>query len=158
MGCHSVFHGRGAKEFLRYLCLCALLLVPATVLADEGEAPALAGKWTATDPPINFAHIAFGEINRHGEAVGYHHRANGVDPPSARVLRIVQPPDRDGVYRAQVAIGDSTTGAWVRKKAPSTFFPDAMSDKAVIDAVLAAFHEGHRRRDGQFVGDSGHNF
>ena len=59
------------------------------VLGDEGEAPALTGKWTTTDPPINFAHIAFGEINRHGEAVGYHHRSNGVDPPSARVLRIV---------------------------------------------------------------------
>ncbi len=118
----------------------------------------LAGKWTTTNPPINFAHIAFGEVNRHGEAVGYHHRANGVDPSSARVLRIVQPPDSHGVYRAKVEVSNPTTGAWVLKRAPSTFFADAMSDNAVIAAVLAAFHDGRRRRDGQFVGDSGHNF
>ena len=58
--------------------------------AREVGAPALAGKWTTTDPPINFVHIEFGEINRRGEAVGYHHRPDGVDPPEARVVRLEQ--------------------------------------------------------------------
>jgi hypothetical protein len=135
--------------------LLAVLLLPAGLLARD-RAPA--GRWTATDPPIDFAHIETGEINRRGEAVGYHHRPNGVDPPGARVLRIVQPADVNGVYRARVALFDPTSGAWIDKRASSTFFPDAMSDEQVIQAVLAAFHDGHVRRDGQFSGDSGDGF
>jgi EndoU nuclease-like protein len=137
--------------------LFALLavLLPAGLLARD-RAPA--GKWTATDPPIDFAHIQTGAINRRGEAVGYHHRPNGVDPPGARVLRIVQPADANGVYRARVALFDPTTGAWIDKRASSTFFPDAMSNDEVIEAVLAAFHHGQMRGDGEFSGDSGHGF
>ena len=108
----------------RFSCVIGLwallVLLPAGLSARE-LAPA--GKWTATDPPINIAHIQTGEINRRGEAVGYHHRSNGVDPPGARVLRIVQPPDANGVYRARVALRDPETGAWLDKRASSTFFP-----------------------------------
>jgi Bacterial EndoU nuclease len=145
------------RRLPRALGLFVLLtvLLPAGLFA-RGGAPA--GKWIATDPPIDFAHIETGEINRRGEAVGYHHRPNGVDPPGARVRRIVQPPDANGVYRARVALLDPATGAWLDKRASSTFFPDGMSDDDVIRAVLAAFHEGHVRRDGQFVGNSGEGF
>jgi hypothetical protein len=136
----------------------ALLLVPVALAARGFEAPWLAAKWSKSDPPINLAHIDYGEINRHGEAVGYHHRLNGVDPPGARVDRIVQPPDASGVYRARIALRDPMTGVWIDKKAPSTFFPDAMSDDEVIDAVLAAFQTGRRRGDGQFLGASGRGF
>ena len=138
--------------------LFALLLIPTAVTAHGFEAPWLAAKWTTSEPPINLLHIDYGEINRHGEAVGYHHRQNGEDPPGARVERIVQPPDASGVYRARVAVRDPMTGMWIDKKAPSTFFPDAMSDDEVISAVLAAFQAGHRRGDGQFIGASGHGF
>ena len=135
-----------------------VLLVPAALSARNAEAPGPTGKWTTTDPPINLAHIDYGEINRHGEAVGYHHRPNGVDPPGARVRQIVQPPDESGVYRARVTLRDPASGAWIDKKAPSTFFPDALSDNEVIDAVLAAFQGGRRRGDGQFIGASGRGF
>ena len=134
-----------------------LLLLAALPAASLAHAPA-ARKWTQTDPPINVAHIEKGEINRRGEAVGYHHRPNGLDPPGAKVVRIVQPPDANGVYRARVALRDPTTGAWIDKRAASTFFPDAMSDDAVIAAVLAAYHDGRMRRDGEFIGDSGQGF
>jgi hypothetical protein len=33
-----------------------------------------------------------------------------------------------------------------------------MSDPDVINAILAAFHDGRRRNDGQFVGPSGRGF
>src|SRR5262249_53387786 len=105
-------------KLLRFL---ALVLVPAAALARDAGALGSAGRWTATDPPINFVHIGFGEINRRDEAVGFHHRPNGVDPAAAQV---VQPPDANGVYRARVARRDPATGEWVRKKAPSTFYPD----------------------------------
>jgi hypothetical protein len=135
-----------------------LVLVPLAAFARDVEAPALAGKWTTTDPPINFVHIELGEINRRGEAVGYHHRPNGVDPPGARVVRVVQPPDSNGVYRARVMLRDPASGTWISKKAPSTFYPDAISPDEVVDAILAAFHAGDGRRDGQFVGPSGRGF
>jgi Bacterial EndoU nuclease len=138
--------------------LFALLLVPAALSARDLEAPGLTAKWTRSDPPINLAHIDYGEINGRGEAVGYHHRPNGVDPPGSRVRRIVQPPDASGIYRARVALRDPVTGMWIDKKAPSTFFPDAMSDDEVVEAVLAAFRAGDRRGDGQFIGASGRGF
>ncbi len=140
------------------LALCALLLIGLTGGSAREAAPPLVGKWTQTGPPINYLHIAAGEINRRGEAMGYHHRYGGVDPPGSRVLRIVQPPDASGVYRARVAIRDPETGEWIDKRAPSTFFPDAMTDEDVVAAILAAFHSGQRRLDGEFVGASGHGF
>jgi len=143
---------------LRFWALL-LALAPAAAPAPGVEAFAPADKWTATDPPINLVHIDRGEINRHGEAVGYHHRPNGEDPDGARVLRITQAPDSNGIYRAFVSIRDPATGAWVRKRAPSTFFPDAMSDPDLVNAIIAAFYGGgHRRNDGQFVGPSGRGF
>jgi EndoU nuclease-like protein len=136
-----------------------LVLLPAALSA---RAPPHAGRWTQTRPPIDLAHIDAGEVNRRGEPVGYHHRANGVDPPGARVLAIVQPPDADGVYRARVELRDPVTGAWLDKRAASTFFPDALSDAEVVDAVLAAFdaasNDGRLRRDGRFIGASGRGF
>jgi Bacterial EndoU nuclease len=141
-------------------CFLALVLVfaPAAAVGRDLEARAFSGKWTNTDPPINFVHIEYGEINRRGEAVGYHHRPNGDDPEGARVVEVVQPPDAKGVYRAQVALRDPATGAWVHKGAPSTFYPDSMTQGQVIEAILAAFKAGQFRPVGQFVGPSGHGF
>ena len=117
--------GGGAGVPVKAFALFALLVLPpVTLWAQPALAPSLAGKWTSTDPPINLAHIAYGEINRHGEAVGYHHRPNGVDPPGARVRQMVQMPDGSGVYRARVALRDPASGEWIDKKAPSTFFPE----------------------------------
>jgi hypothetical protein len=144
------------KRFSRAIGAWALLVLLSAGLSARDMAPA--GQWTATDPPINIANIQTGAINRRGEAVGYHHRPNGVYPPSARVLKILQPADTNGVYRARVALRDPETGAWIDKRASSTFFPDAMSDDEVVEAVLAAFHHGQIRGDGEFSGDSGYGF
>jgi len=144
-----------ARSLRGNLLAILLVLAPHFSFAREVEAPALAGKWTTTDPPINFVHIEFGEINRRGEAVGYHHRPNGVDPPGARVVQVVQPPDLNGVYRARVTLRDPANGAWIPKKGPSTFYPDAMTPDEVVDAILAAFHASEGRQYGQFVGPSG---
>jgi Bacterial EndoU nuclease len=147
-------------SFRHKVGICVLVLA----LAVAGAAPAReaatpwAGEWTASRPPIDIAHIETGEINRRGDAVGYHHRPHGVDPPGARVLRVTQRPDANGVYRARVAVRDPVSGEWIDKRASSTFFPDSMSVDAVIEAVLEAFHNGRKRRDGEFIGDSGHGF
>jgi len=143
---------------MRLLRLLALVLVPAAALSRDAAALRALGKWTAPNPPVNFVHIEFGEVNRRDEAVGFHHRTGGIDPPNARVLEIVQPPDFNGIYRAKVALRDRATGEWVRKKAPSTFYPDAMTAAEVIDAVLSAFRAADLRSGGKFVGPSGRGF
>jgi hypothetical protein len=150
---------RFVSRYFRRIGGGALLLILAWApVANPVDALAISGRWTATNPPINFSHIEFGEINRHGEAVGYHHRPHGVDPPDARVQHVVQMPDVNGVYRAQVALRNPATGGWLPKKSPSTFYPDTMTPEEVMEAILAAFHDGDLRRDGQFVGRSGRGF
>jgi hypothetical protein len=136
--------------------LLVLLLVaaPATVRGFDGSSP----QWTRTDPPINLRHIAHGEINRRGRAVGYHHRPEGVDPPDARVVAIVRPAGPSGVYRARVALRDRATGEWLDKTAPSTFFPDPLRQDEVVAAILAAFRAAPPRGDGRFTGPSGRGF
>ena len=74
--------------------------------------------------------------------------------PATLSARDIQAPG----LTAKWTTSDPPTGAWIDKKAPSTFFPDAMSDDEVIEAVLAAFQTGHRRGDGQFIGASGRGF
>ncbi len=142
----GIARGAGAR-FL----ICALLLLPAPLAARSGE-------WTATDPPIDWGHISHGRINARGEAVGYHYRPGGVDPPDARVVHIFAPPDRNGVYEAAVELRDPASGHWVEKLEPSSFFPDAMRDPEVIRAILTAFRAGHLRADGRFIGPSGSGF
>jgi hypothetical protein len=132
-----------------------LVLLPTAIAA---RVLLFSGQWTDTRPPIDLVHIDAGEINHRGEPVGYHHRTNGVDPPGARVLRVVQPPDANGVYRARVALRDPATGAWLDKRAASTFFPDRLSDAEVVAAILAAFRDGRLAADGRFVGASGRGF
>jgi hypothetical protein len=139
------------------MVILALWSGAAATLAREPTVSPGSG-WTATQPPIDIAHIETGEINRRGQAVGYHHRPNGVDPPGAKVLRVTQPPDAAGVYRARVALHDPASGQWVDKRASSTFFPDGLSTGEVIEAVLNAYRSAQRGDDGEFVGDSRHGF
>jgi Bacterial EndoU nuclease len=134
----------------RLLVLAALLFF--------GGAAASADEWSATTPPIDETHIASGEINRTGEAVGYHHRFDGIDAKDARVLAVIAPPDAHGIYRARVAVHDPLSGTWIEKRDPSTFFPDRMADPSVDQAILHAYLLGRRRADGRFIGPSGDGF
>jgi hypothetical protein len=154
------FHRRHAWTLaVRGVCGAGVALLLVLLLAALwARGVPLTGRWTETSPPIDLAHIDLGEINRWGEPVGYHHRANGIDPPGARVVEITAAPDADGVYRARVELRDPATGTWLDKRAASTFFPDRMSDAEIVAAILAAFRDGERRRDGRFIGASGYGF
>jgi hypothetical protein len=149
-----------ARQVIRRAALVALVLFwnAAPTFCRDFEAAGLSGEWTRTQPPINLVHIELGEINDWGEAIGYHHRPNGLDPPDARVLRIVQSPDTNGIYRARVELRDPTTDVWVQKKTASTFFPDVMSPGEVVEAILAAFRYSQTGNNGRFVGPSGSGF
>lgn len=115
---------------------------------------AFARELSRTDPPINLTHVFEGEINKRGKPVGFHSRPGGQNPPDARIVRIVDPPNRQGVYVADVEIRNGV-GSWLRKR--STFYPDRMSRQQVIAAILHAFRE--RTNSGEkFRGPSGQGF
>jgi len=149
------------KRFRR-LPLIAVLVLAALALVEGVASPRsrsrqgsgrLDEEWSRTSPPVNMTHIFEGEINRRGKPVGFHSRPGGQDPENARVTRIVERPNRAGVYTAEVEIRSNS--GWLAKR--STLYPDRMDREAVIQAVLNAF----RNREGngeKFRGPSGRGF
>jgi len=112
-----------------------------------------AEEWSRTSPPVNVTHIFEGEINKRGKPTGFHSRPGGQDPANARVVRIVDRPNRAGVYSAEVEIRSGSQ--WLAKR--STLYPDRLDRAAVIQAVLNAFQ--HRTGGGErFRGPSGQGF
>ena len=142
--------------------LVAGLAMAAASSRSHGRGPAI--EWSATTPRVNETHIFQGGVNRRGKPVGFHSRQNGRDPAQARVVRILRPPNRYGVYEALVEIAPypGADADWVRKR--STFYPDALDRAAVVAAIVNAYQ--HRQRDGggndgggeRFRGPSGLGF
>jgi hypothetical protein len=138
--------------------LLCLILVLAALLARPGDGFPRSrneGRWTRTDPPVNQAHIFEGEINKRGKPVGFHARPGGRNPRGARVVRVVDGPNRRGVYTAEVEI-ENGAGRWLRKI--STFFPDSMDRAAVLAAVLHAYEDRTTGGALKFRGPSGRGF
>jgi hypothetical protein len=119
--------------------------------ADRRQGPA----WSATDPPINLTHVFEGEINRKGRPVGFHARPGGRNPSGARLVRVLDRPNRQGVYTAEVEIR-TQDGRWLRKQ--STLYPDRMSREEVVAAILNAWRRRTTGRSEQFRGPSGSGF
>lgn len=92
------------------------------------------------NPKINVKHIFHGEINKSGKAVGFHHSVSIGHQGHARIVGITKAPDAQGVYEATVEIFDATSGKWILKSKPSTFFPDTWSRAQVLDEIRDAFN------------------
>ncbi len=146
----------------------AVLFVPAPAAALEVDCTRPQTQWSTTRPPVNLTHIFCGEINSRGRPVGFHARPDGRDPPSARLLEVIDGPNARGVYIAEVAVRGPALGRPAAGAKVSTFFPDALSPRQVLDAILAALRdaEGQRaerqrpegQRGGKWQGDSGRGF
>lgn len=111
-------------------------------------------KWSKTSPAINLHHVFEGEINRKGRPVGFHSRPGGVDPSTARLVRIRDKPNSSGVYTAMIEVRDGSR--WLEKF--SSFFPDHMSPKDVTDAVLNAYRNSKDKKRQPWRGPSGLGF
>lgn len=107
-----------------------------------------------TSPPINLTHVFEGEINKRGKPVGFHARPGGKNPPGARVARVLDGPNRLGVYVAEVEIRSGSR--WLSKR--STFYPDRMDRDAVIQAILHAYRDRTTGSSEKFRGPSGRGF
>lgn len=119
-----------------------LLLAGGPVAAFDCTTPGPV--WSETSPPVNLSHLFCGEVNRRGEAVGYHATLGRRSEGEARIARLLQPPDDKGIYVA-LACRDE---ARARRCKRSTFFPDSLDAEAVLAAVLQAYH-GRERLDGR---------
>jgi hypothetical protein len=131
---------------------------PVAAGAPRAQAPRVSAsreRWSDTRPAINQVHLFEGEINRRGKPVGFHARPGGEDPPGARVTRIVDGPNRAGVYVADVEIRNRA-GHWLKKR--STFYPDRLSREEVLAAVLHAWNERDEESGNLFRGPSGEGF
>lgn len=99
-------------------------------------------KWSNTTPAINLHHVFEGEINRKGKPVGFHSRPGGQDPPTARVVRVKDKPNKAGVYTASIEVKDGSE--WKEKF--SSFFPDSMSADQVTAAILKAYKNSDKKQ------------
>jgi EndoU nuclease-like protein len=134
------------------LALLALLLLHGPAFPRSSQRPV--EEWSRTSPPVNLTHVFEGEINKRGKPVGFHSRPGGRDPAGARVVRIVDRPNRAGVYTAEVEIRSGAR--WLEKR--STFYPDRLDRAAVVEAILHAFANRAAGGGEKFRGPSGRGF
>lgn len=77
-------------------------------------------------------HIFEGEINRNGQAVGYHYE--GLASSKAKVIESTRSKeDKNGVYRAKITIEGK------EKNAFSSFFPKNWTMQQIVDAINEAY-------------------
>lgn len=134
------------RSVLPLLLAAVLGLLP---FAGEGRSTK-DGCWSRTFPAVNQCHIFEGEINKRGKPVGFHSRPGGRNPPDARVVRILDGPNRLGVYVARVEIRN--------REKTSSLFPDSMDRAAVLQAVLRAYRDRTTGDSIKFRGPSGRGF
>jgi len=75
-------------------------------------------------------HIFHGNLNKDGDAGGYHHVSMMGE---GEILRITKQPNKYGVYEAKVAVNG------VVKRPTSTFFPDAWDRTQVLNCINEAY-------------------
>lgn len=154
--CTSYHIGRHMRRYLAGRVSLAMLIASLMLVLHSSSSVARSKRWTQTDPPINFAHVFLGEINRRGKPVGFHSRPEGKDPPSARLVKRLDGPNEEGVYVARVAIREPGSEKWLEKN--SSIFPNSMTPQDVIQAILYAFRKGETDDRGKFRGPSGRGF
>lgn len=89
-------------------------------------------------------HIFDGEILKNGNANGFHYE--GMPNSNGKVVGNVDPPNKFGVYQANVEING------VLKGPKSTFFPRDWTPQQVIDSVNEAFDNRVNIKNNKFIG------
>jgi len=108
--------------------------------SSDDASKVIIGNASKTKPKIDVKHLFHGEINKNGNAVGFHHRGSIGYEGKARVTRITNPKNSQGVYKGTVDILDSSTGTWIQKGPKSSFFPDEWSRGKVLSEVRGAYN------------------
>ncbi|MBM7601573.1 hypothetical protein JOC34_004001 [Virgibacillus halotolerans] len=82
-------------------------------------------------------HILEGEINRHGDAVGFHY--DGLPSKQGKVIQGTETkPNEFGVYEAKIEVNGT---AKTSNGGKSTLFPEDWNAQQVVDAINESFNE-----------------
>ena len=105
---------------------------------------------------IDEEHIFDGEINRRGRPVGFHSRPGGRDPQGARLVKVLDTPNGEGVYTARVEIFDPDEKHWLDKR--SSFFPDHLDREEVLTLIRRAYAQRTLEEGDRWRGPSGSGY
>ncbi|MDO4466201.1 MAG: EndoU domain-containing protein [Bacillota bacterium] len=99
-------------------------------------------------------HIFLGQINRKGDATGYHY--DGIEnSPGSIVEGTKTSPDENEVYTGQVVVdGVQKTG----NKGYSSFYPESLSPQEVVYAINEAYEEKVHVRSNVYRGETSYGF
>lgn len=99
-------------------------------------------------------HIFLGQVNKKGNATGYHY--DGIqDSPGSIIDGTKTEPDENEVYTGQVVVdGVEKTG----NKGYSSFYPESLSPQEVIDAINEAYESKQNVRSNTYRGETSYGF
>lgn len=93
-------------------------------------------------------HILQGELNRKGQAVGYHYE--GLASSKGEVIEnTATATDENGIYEAEVVIEDVEKQS---NQGKSSFFPEDWSAQKVVDAINEAYEHKERLTGNTYAG------
>ncbi|MGL4759825.1 MAG: EndoU domain-containing protein [Patescibacteria group bacterium] len=79
----------------------------------------------------NLNHVLGGNINRRGEATGFHHKQSAKNS-NTKIISIYKEPNQCDVYVAKVQVDGKT------KKAFSSMFPDKLNKNQIVDILISS--------------------
>ncbi|MDA2738036.1 EndoU domain-containing protein [Bacillus cereus group sp. Bc015] len=91
-------------------------------------------------------HLFVGEINRRGNAVGFHHDGEFAKGISQILPNTITSEDSNKVYKAEVEIKGE------KKEKESSFFPIDWTSKQVLDNILHAYSNKKKITENLFEG------
>lgn len=120
---------------------------PANFKCDESS-PVSTPVWSNTNPPVALTHIFCGQINKKGEAEGFHSFSGQQDPPCAKASE-----ERMNTYPLdcykKIEVYQSTTKKWIPRNYPSTycFFDEDLSVKDTVKILTEIYNDCKNQRD-----------
>ena len=91
------------------------------------------------DPPVNLVHIFCGQINKYGQATGFHSHPNGKNPKSAAAFDPVKAslsPNPHSYTQYKNIYVRLNWNTWLQKLAsPTTFWPTSMRKRDVVSTI-----------------------
>lgn len=132
--------------------LWVLLLWPLSAPVQAFECSEDTQRWSESTPPVNLTHLFCGEINRRGDAVGFHATLGEDTPGEAEIDTVLRPRDEHGIYVVRVCQAEAPG----RQCKRSTLFPDDLDAETILTAVLEAYHQRTWLDErGKWCGESG---
>lgn len=108
----------------------------ATKVGKNAIIPTNEIKQNSVYPNFDFNHIIGGDVNKSGKKVMGGHSLNKGD---VRISKIIDEPDINGVYNAEVEIFNPKTQKWELKKADTTMFPKDWNEDKIKAEIKSAW-------------------